>query len=84
MLVYYFKKFEFTWKGFLISFAASMAALALLMYGIMPGVVTISEKFDMFFVNSLGLPVNSGMIFHVILLASCTRIGCEVFIQLRK
>ena len=69
VLVYYFKKFEFTWRGFFISFAVSVVLLALLMYGIMPGIVTISSKFDQFFVNSLGLPVNSGMIFHVILLA---------------
>jgi hypothetical protein len=69
VLVYYFKKFEFSWKGLLISLSTSMALLALLMYGIMPGVVTISSKFDLFFVNTLGLPSNSGMVFHIILLA---------------
>jgi hypothetical protein len=69
VLVYYFKKFEFSWKGFIISLFTSMALLALLMYGIMPGVVTISLKFDLFFVNTLGLPANSGMVFHIILLA---------------
>jgi hypothetical protein len=69
VLVYYFKKFEFSWKGFLISLGTSVALLALLMYGIMPGVVTISSKFDQFFVNTLGLPSNSGMVFHIILLA---------------
>jgi len=68
-LVYYFKKYEFSWKGFLYSFIASVAILALLMYGIMPGVVTISSKFDQFFVNTLGLPSNTGMVFHVVLLA---------------
>ena len=68
VLVYYFKKFEFSWKGFLFSLSVSMILLALLMYGIMPGVVTISSKFDWFFVNTLGLPINSGMIFHMILL----------------
>ncbi|MCX6325765.1 MAG: DUF2723 domain-containing protein [Bacteroidia bacterium] len=69
VLVYYFKKFEFSWKGFIISFSTSVILLALLMYGIMPGVVTISSKFDLFFVNTLGLPSNSGMTFHVILIA---------------
>jgi hypothetical protein len=68
-LIYYFKKYEFTWKGFAISITISIVLLALLMYGIMPGIVTISSKFDWFFVNSLSLPVNSGMLFHVILLA---------------
>jgi hypothetical protein len=68
VLVYYFKKFEFSWKGLIYSLITSVVLLALLMYGIMPGVVTISSKFDLFFVNTLGLPVNSGMVFHVILL----------------
>jgi hypothetical protein len=70
VLVYYFKKYEFTWKGFISSIAISFLLLALLMYGIMPGVVTISSKLDLLFVNTFGLPHNSGMIFHVILTAT--------------
>ncbi len=69
VLVYYFKRFEFSWKGFLISLVASIILLSLLMYGIMPGIVTIAEKFDLFFVNTLGMPVNSGMIVHMIIVA---------------
>jgi MFS family permease len=70
VLVYYFRKYDFSWKGFLISLGISVLLLALLMYGIMPGVVTISSKLDLFFVNTLGLPPNSGMIFHFILMAA--------------
>jgi hypothetical protein len=69
VLVYYFRKYEFSWKGFMISLGISVILLSLLMYGIMPGVVTISTKLDLFFVNTLGLPPNSGMIFHFILMA---------------
>jgi MFS family permease len=68
VLVYYFKKFEFSWRGFVFSLGTSFALLALLMFGIMPGVVTISLKMDLFFVNKLGLPSNSGMIFHMMIL----------------
>jgi hypothetical protein len=70
VLVYYFRKFSFSWNGFLISLVTSILLLAFLMYGLMPGVVTISMKMDIFFVNTLGLPANSGMIFHVIILAA--------------
>nr|MCU0409523.1 DUF2723 domain-containing protein [Bacteroidales bacterium] len=70
VLVYYFRKFSFSWRGFLISFGVSVVALALILYGIIPGVVTISTKFDYFFVNTLGLPANSGMAFHVVLLGT--------------
>jgi len=68
VLVYYFRKFDFSWKGLVISLATSVVLLSLLMYGIMPGVVIISSKFDQFFVNTLGLPANSGMTFHFIIL----------------
>jgi MFS family permease len=68
VLVYYFRKYEFTWKGFMISLGISVLLLSFLLYGIMPGVVKISSKLDLFFVNRLGLPSNSGMIFHFILL----------------
>ena len=67
-LVIYLRKHDFTWKGFLISLGISFLLLALLLFGIMPGVVTISSKLDLFFVNTLGLPPNSGMIFHFLLM----------------
>lgn len=68
VLVYYFRKFEFSWRGFILSLASSFVLLAFLMYGIMPGIITISSKFDQFFVNKIGLPYNSGMLFHVALI----------------
>ncbi|MCJ7448079.1 MAG: DUF2723 domain-containing protein [Bacteroidales bacterium] len=68
VLVYYFRKFEFSWKSFVISIAISFIMLSLLIWGIMPGVVTISTRLDLFFVNVLKLPANTGMILHFILL----------------
>lgn len=69
VLVYYFRKFPFSWRGLIVSLGVSLVLLSLLMYGIIPGVVTISMKLDIFFVNTLGLPANSGMFFHAIALA---------------
>ena len=69
VLVIWFRKHEFTWKGLMISIGVSFLLLALLLFGIIPGVVTISSKLDIFFVNNLGLPPNSGMIFHFLLMA---------------
>jgi MFS family permease len=67
-LVYYFRKYEFSWKGFITAIVSSILILALLMYGIRPGVITISSRFDLFFVNILGLPVLSGLLFHMALI----------------
>lgn len=70
VLVYYFKKFEFSWKGLAWSLAGSFGILALILWGLLPGLVKISSRFDLFFVNSLRLPPNSGMIIHVVILAA--------------
>src|ERR1035437_717132 len=67
-MVYYFRKFEFSWKGFITAITSSVIILALLMYGIRPGVVTIASKFDLFFVNTLELPILSGLLFHIALI----------------
>jgi len=70
VLVYYFRKFEFSWKGLVFSLAGSFTILALLLWGLLPGIVKISSRFDLFFVNSLKLPANTGMILHMIILAA--------------
>ena len=70
VLVYYFKKFEFSWKGLAWSLTGSFGFLALILWGLLPGLVKISSRFDLFFVNSLRLPPNSGMLFHVVILAA--------------
>ena len=70
VLVYYFRKFEFSWKGFVTSIAVSFVMLSLLIWGIMPGLVTISTKFDLFFVNVLNMPANTGMVLHFIILVT--------------
>jgi hypothetical protein len=70
VLVYYFRKFEFSWKGFIFSIVGSFIILALLMWGMMPGIVKISSRFDLFFVNTIKLPPNIGMIFHMLLIAA--------------
>jgi len=62
VLVYYFRKYEFSWRGFIIFTLISFLILALLLYGIIPGIVKLATKFDLFFVNTLGLPINSGLL----------------------
>ncbi|MCK7535206.1 MAG: hypothetical protein MZV63_31585 [Marinilabiliales bacterium] len=68
VFVWYFSKYEFSWKGFAVSLAVSLILLVLIMYGIIPGIFTVTSRFDLFFVNSLGMPFNSGMYIHLILL----------------
>ncbi len=64
VFVYYFKKYEVTRKGVIVALIVSVILLAVIMYGIIPGVVTIGTWFELLFVNSFGLPYHSGMLFY--------------------
>lgn len=68
--IYYFKKFEFSWKGFTVAGIAGMGILVFIQYGIIPGVVKIAAKFEMLFVNSFGLPFNTGLTVYILLVAA--------------
>jgi len=66
--VYYFKKFKASTRGAIITFIFSMILLSIIMYLIIPGVVSLSTAFELFFVNSLGMPFNSGTIIYFLVL----------------
>ena len=71
-LVYYFKKYEFSWKGVGVALAISMVILAGIQYVIIPGVPRIAFIFDKLFVNGFGLPFNSGILFLIALIIAAS------------
>ncbi|MBR5510937.1 MAG: DUF2723 domain-containing protein [Bacteroidaceae bacterium] len=68
LVAYYRKAPKATLKGSLIALALSMALVAAVLYGIVPGVVKVGGWFELFFVNTLGMPFNTGLIIYIILL----------------
>ena len=71
-LVYYYRKFpDANLKGSLIALGVSLVILAAVLYGVVPGIVTVGGWFELFFVNTLGMPFNTGEIVYIILLVAC-------------
>lgn len=69
-LVYYFKKYKkVTKKGLFLALLASGFALLFVMYGLVI-FATIGKYLEIFMVNSLGMPFNSGIILLSLVLAS--------------
>ncbi|WP_372752912.1 DUF2723 domain-containing protein [Labilibaculum sp.] len=68
VMVYYFKKYDVNAKGVLKAFGLAIVLLAIAMYVIIPGVVKMAFLFDLFFVNEIGLPFNSGAYLFILLL----------------
>ena len=55
--------------GVFFSLIGSAILLALILYGIIPEIVNLAGKFEIFFVNSFHMPFNSGTIIFFLLLA---------------
>ena len=70
VFVYYFKKYKVTRKGVILTILLSIVLLAFLVFGLIPLTPKIASWFELLFVNSFGLPINSGLIFFVLLLAA--------------
>ena len=66
-LVYYFRRYEFSWKGLIYAFLASCAILLVILYGIIPGFPTVAGWFELLFVNGLGCPFNTGLAIYIVL-----------------
>ncbi|MBT6815031.1 MAG: DUF2723 domain-containing protein, partial [Flavobacteriales bacterium] len=67
-MIYYFKNNTYTHKGFLKAFAVSAAILLFIQGVFIPKTAALMGWFDKLFVNSFGLPFNSGVIFFVLLI----------------
>ncbi|MBI9056950.1 MAG: DUF2723 domain-containing protein [Labilibaculum sp.] len=64
IFVYYFKKYKPTRNGIIAAFALSVLILGVIMYGVIPGVIKIASWFELAFVNGMGLPYNTGVMFY--------------------
>lgn len=61
--------------GVAISLLGSFLLLGIILYGIIPGIVNFAGKFEIFFVNSIGLPFNSGTVIFFLLIAGIIAYG---------
>ena len=82
--VYYFKKYEATRNGFIYTGIISILILAFIMYGIIPWIVRLSGLFELFFVNNIGLPFNSGTVIYFLLLIGLIIFGLQYTIKKKK
>ncbi len=73
--VYYYKKYTPTTKGFFVAGISSLLILAVIMYLIIPGIVDLAGGFELFFVNSMGMPFNSGTIIYFLFIIGAISFG---------
>lgn len=84
VFVYYFKKFQPTTKGLIITGIVAIGVLAFIQNGIIPGVVNLVAQFELIFTNSFGMPFNSGTIVFFLLLIGGLTFGLFYTIKKQK
>ncbi|MDY5685392.1 MAG: DUF2723 domain-containing protein [Prevotella sp.] len=71
VLVYCYRRFpNIELKGSLIALAVSFVIVAAVLYGVVPGIITVGGWFELFFVNTLGCPFNTGEVVYIFLLVA--------------
>lgn len=71
VLVYCYRRFpHIELKGSLLALVGSFLLVAAVLYGVVPGIITVAGWFELLFVNTLGCPFNTGEIIYIVLLVA--------------
>jgi hypothetical protein len=84
VLVYYYRKYPVTAFGVFKALVVSAAILGGIMYIVIPGAVRIAAIFELLFVNTFGLPYNSGVLFYALLLLGLIIYGLYTTMKNKK
>jgi len=75
--LYYFKKYKTSTKGFVTTGIISILILGFIFFGLIPQIVNWLGIVERTFVNTLGLPFNSGTIFFILGLTAAIYFGLK-------
>lgn len=83
-LIYYFKKYTPTRWGVIAAMLISLFIIFFINDLIIPGLPSVAAGFELFFVNSLGLPFGSGVVVFVLIILTAIVYGIYYAQQNRK
>lgn len=84
VLVYYFRKYDVTTKGLIKTIIIAIVILWLIVFVLMPGIPKVAGWFELLFVNGLGLPYNSGVLFFLIFFGALLVLGIRFSVRKRQ
>ena len=67
-LVYFFRKYEFSIMGLVVTGVISILLLGMIQIGVIQGLIHLAAKFELFFVNSMSMPFNTGIAVYLLFL----------------
>jgi hypothetical protein len=81
VFVFYFKKYEITTKGLITVLLFAVVLLWLMVFVLIPGVPEVAGWFELFFVNALGMPYNSGLLIYLVIIFGGLAYGIHYSLQ---
>ncbi len=75
--VYYFRKHTTTRNGFIITGIVSLIILGVLQIGVILKTVKLAGSFELFFVNTIGMPRNGGIIMFILTIIALIILGLK-------
>lgn len=84
VFVFYFKKYQVTGKGILITSIISVTILGSMVFILIPGVPKVAGWFELFFVNLLSLPYNTGLLVFVAVVIALLVAGIRYTVRNNK
>lgn len=83
-LIYYFKNYKYTAKGFWATIGIGIALVAIIFYGILDKFIAIGTGSERMFVNGFGAPFGTGMIIYTVIIFGAVIWGIRRAIQKGK
>jgi hypothetical protein len=83
-IFYYRKHGKTSRRGALLTFLISALIVVLILWGIIPGLPSLAGSFEVFFINSMGLPFGTGIIIFLILFFAAIYFGFRYSIRHQK
>ena len=71
VLVYVYRRYpQVELRGSIVALIVSFVLIAAVLYGVVPGIITVGGWFELFFVNTLHMPFNTGLVVYILLLVA--------------
>jgi hypothetical protein len=83
-MYYYRRTANPTTLGGIITLVVSLVIVGSVLVGIIPGLPTLAGGFEVFFINNLGLPFNSGLLIFLVLFVAAIYAGFKLSYRLRS
>jgi Protein O-mannosyl-transferase TMEM260-like len=84
VFVFYFRKYEVTRKGVIYAVLLAFIILGFMVFILMPGIPEVAGWFELFFVNVLGMPYNSGLLIFLVALAALLVFGIRYSLKQKR